>query len=63
MKAGAISMNAPAFWEDSKIKLDQLRVIDKSRLVKKMGHLEADYHVAVFQAIDVMMDRFVDFRD
>lgn len=56
-------MNAPAFWEDSKIKLDQLRVIDKSRLVKKMGHLEADYHVAVFQAIDVMMDRFVDFRD
>lgn len=48
---------------DSKIKLDQLRVIDKSRLVKKMGHLEVNYHPAVFHAIDVMMDRCGDFRD
>lgn len=47
---------------DSKIKLDQLRVIDKSRLVKKMGHLEVDYYPSVFQAIDVMIDRFGDFR-
>lgn len=47
---------------DSKIKLEQMRVIDRARLVKKIGDLEADYIPAVFQAIDVMIDRFGDFR-
>lgn len=47
---------------DSKVKLDQLRVVDRARLVKRVGVLEADYVPAVFQAIDVMIDRFGDFR-
>ena len=48
--------------EDSKIKLDQIRVIDRKRLIKKIGILETDYHPSVFQAIDVIIDRFGDFR-
>ena len=48
--------------KDSKIKLDQIRVIDRTRLSRKLGNLEADYIPAVFQAIDVMIDRFGDFR-
>jgi len=48
--------------EDSKLKLDQLRVIDRERLAQRMGALERDYHPAVFQAIDVIIDRFGDFR-
>ncbi len=47
---------------DSKVKLDQLRVIDRSRLLKKLGELEHNYEPSVFQAIDVMIDRFGDFR-
>lgn len=48
--------------KDSKIKLDQIRVVDRSRLAKRLGGLEADYIPAVFQSIDVMIDRFGDFR-
>lgn len=47
---------------NSKVKLDQLRVIDRSRLGKCMGQLEAEYVPPLFQAIDVMIDRFGDFR-
>lgn len=48
--------------EDSKLKLDQLRVIDRERLAKRMGALENDYQPSIFQAIDVIIDRFGDFR-
>lgn len=48
--------------KDSKIKLDQIRVIDRVRLVKRIGALENDYHASVFEAIDVIIDRFGDFR-
>ncbi|MBU0706290.1 type II toxin-antitoxin system PemK/MazF family toxin [Patescibacteria group bacterium] len=47
---------------DSKIKFEQLRIIDRVRIGKKLGQLEIDYQPAVFQAIDVMIDRFGDFR-
>ena len=47
---------------DSKIKFEQLRIIDRVRLGKKLGQLEIEYQPAVFQAIDVMIDRFGDFR-
>jgi len=47
---------------DSKIKLDQIRVIDRVRLQKKLGQLEIDYQPSVFEAIDVIIDRFGDFR-
>jgi len=46
----------------SKIKLDQIRVIDRGRLEQRLGSLESNYHPAVFQSIDVMIDRFGDFR-
>lgn len=48
--------------KDSKIKLDQIRVIDRVRLEKKLGQLEAEYQPAVFEALDVIIDRFGDFR-
>lgn len=48
--------------KDSKLKTDQIRVIDRKRLKRKMGELEIDYQPAVFEAIDVMIDRFGDFR-
>lgn len=47
---------------DSKVKLEQLRIVDRSRMGKRLGQLEVDYQPAVFQAIDVMIDRFGDFR-
>jgi mRNA interferase MazF len=47
---------------NSKIKLDQIRVIDKSRIGKKLGALEPDYHNSVFGAIDILLDRLGDFR-
>jgi hypothetical protein len=37
-------------------------VVARKRLRRRMGELEVDYQPAVFQVIDVMIDRFVDFR-
>ena len=57
-----VKSNLNGLLQDSKIELDQLRVIDKKRLIKKLGSLEVGYHPVVFQALDVMIDRFGDFR-
>jgi len=48
--------------KDSKLKMSQMRVIDGSRLNKKIGKLESKYIPSVFQALDVMTDRWGDFR-
>ena len=48
--------------QDSKLKIGQLRVVDKVRLIKRLGRLECNYEPAVFQIIDIIFDRFGDFR-
>lgn len=47
---------------DSKLKLEQIRVVDGSRILKKMGTLEPFYHSLIFQSIDLIFDRARDFR-
>ncbi len=47
---------------DSKLKMSQMRVIDKTRLIKKIGQLEKEYVPKIFRAMDVMTDRWGDFR-
>lgn len=47
---------------DSKIKFDQIRVIDKLRIKNKLGQLESDYHGPAFGAIDILLDRLGDYR-
>lgn len=48
--------------QDSKIKCNQIRVIDKQRIVKKIGVLSDDYHEKVEYSIQVIFDLFRDFR-
>ncbi|MFC1613462.1 type II toxin-antitoxin system PemK/MazF family toxin [Patescibacteria group bacterium] len=45
----------------SKIKFDQIRVIDKIRLLKKLGDLEKTYHTDIVNAIKVIFDLEKDF--
>lgn len=46
----------------SKIKCDQIKVIDKIRFVKKLGVLSAEDAEKVLQAINVIFDLRGDFR-
>jgi len=48
--------------EASKIKFDQIRVIDKQRLIKKIGSLEQKYIEESLLAIEVIHDLKGDFR-
>lgn len=48
---------------NSKVKLDQMLVVDCSRLLRKIGKLEKKYHPSVFRAIDIILDRRGDFRN
>ncbi|HLD08040.1 MAG TPA: type II toxin-antitoxin system PemK/MazF family toxin [Candidatus Peribacterales bacterium] len=43
--------------QPSKIKIDQVRVIDTQRIAKKIGTLEKEYHVPILRAIDIIFDR------
>ena len=47
----------------SKIKFDQLRVIDKGRLIKKRGKIERKYHADILNALKIIFDLGGDFRD
>lgn len=47
--------------EKSKIKFDQIRVIDKARLVKKLGGLENIYHDDALTALKIIFDIEQDF--
>lgn len=47
--------------EDSKIKLNQIRVIDKSRLIEKIGNLEENYYEDILNAIKIIFDIEQDF--
>lgn len=49
--------------EMSKIKFDQTRVIDKQRLIKKIGNLEKKYIEESLLAIDIIYDLRGDFRE
>lgn len=47
---------------NSKIMIDQMRVIDKSRIKNRIGSLKPYYHSPVFGAMDILFDRLGDFR-
>ncbi len=47
---------------DSKVKLDQIRVIDKNRIHSQRGFLEESYHGLVLSGIDIIFDRLGDFH-
>lgn len=46
----------------SKIKLDQIRVIDKVRLIKKLGKIEKKYVDNIFSSIKIIFDLAQDFQ-
>jgi len=47
--------------EISKLKLDQIRVISKERLVKRLGKLEKLYYINIIIAIKIILDFDQDF--
>jgi len=47
--------------QDSKIKIEQTRVISTERLVSKIGSLEEKYHDKIFTAIKIIFDFNKDF--
>lgn len=47
---------------DSKLKFDQVRVIDKSRIMEARGTLEEEYNEEVLGCLDVIFDRWGDYR-
>lgn len=47
---------------DSKAMVDQIRVIDKTRIKNKIGELDVFYRSLVFNAIDIIFDKLGDFR-
>lgn len=47
--------------ENSKIKLDQIRVIDKTRLLKKIGNLEKIHYDDILNSLKVIFDFESDF--
>lgn len=48
--------------EDSKVKFDQIRVIDKKRIVKIIGHTSDKNIQAIDEAMHVIFDLRKDFR-
>lgn len=46
----------------SKLKCEQIRVIDRNRLMKKLGDLEKNYYENVFKALKVIFDIDRDFN-
>jgi len=49
--------------EVSKMLIRQLRVIDKTRITKKIGRLERKYHESVISAIAILFDIRGDFAE
>ena len=47
----------------SKVKFNQLRVIDKGRLIRKRGKIEKKYYLDIFNALKIIFDLGGDFRD
>ena len=47
--------------ENSKVKLDQVRVIDKRKISKKIGILESELFDGVLVSLDIIFDRSRDF--
>jgi len=48
--------------ETSKAKFDQVRVIDKTRLIKKIGSLEEKYYNSIINCLNIIFDLHGDFR-
>ncbi|MCK5510554.1 type II toxin-antitoxin system PemK/MazF family toxin [Candidatus Parcubacteria bacterium] len=53
--------NKNGLKELSKIKFDQVRVIDKRRLVKKFGKIEEKYSIEILKALKIIFDFDRDF--
>jgi mRNA interferase MazF len=49
--------------EISKIKFEQIRVIDKQRLIKKIGKIENHYVQNIHNAIEIIFDLKSDFAE
>ena len=47
--------------EESKLMLRQLRVIDKARIIKKLGQLEEKHHDKILFSIEALFDLRKDF--
>ncbi len=50
-----------ALKQVSKIKLDQIRVVDIRRIQKQLGFLDRDYHASVREAILIAFDIHLNF--
>ena len=48
--------------ELSKIKFDQIRVIDKKRLIKKFGKIEKEHFIRIIKAVKIIFDLDSDFQ-
>ena len=46
----------------SKIKFDQIRTIDKTRLIKKIGDIEKKYYDNIINSLKIIIDINGDFR-
>ncbi|MCG2701137.1 type II toxin-antitoxin system PemK/MazF family toxin [Candidatus Parcubacteria bacterium] len=53
--------NKNGLKELSKIKLDQVRVIDKRRLIKKLGEIEEKDFIEILKALKIIFDFDRDF--
>jgi mRNA interferase MazF len=49
--------------DTSKIKINQTRVIDKNRLINKIGSLEKKYHNEILEAVKIIFDFNKDFSN
>ncbi len=49
--------------EKSKVLIRQLRVIDKARILKKLGRLEKRYHDSLLHSLAILFDLNRDFAD
>jgi mRNA interferase MazF len=58
-----IKDNKNNLLSDSKIKFDQIRVIDKRRIGKKIGLLNSQYIVKITEALSIIFDLPHDFLD
>ena len=53
--------NKNGLKEFSKIKFDQVRVIDKKRLIKKIGIIEEKYFMEILKSLKIIFDFNRDF--
>lgn len=55
--------NINGLKEKSKLLIRQIRVVDKRRVIKKIGHLEKNYHDGIRYSLKVLFDLLGDFGE